>query len=626
MISPETVSRVREHTDLVALVSKTVRLTRRGRSFVGLCPFHNEKSPSFHVNPDRGFFHCFGCKEGGSAIDFIMRIEGLPFPEAVRQLAEAAGIEIQESARVRFPEDDDREALLRINELAALFFEGQLRGHESAPPHPNAGFAHDELARRGLHIGEPGDSDEERQMQAALQAFRMGYAPHGWDGLVAHLTAQGLSLELAERLGLVARRQSGSGFYDRFRHRLMFAVTDIAGRVIAFSGRALPDVGPAEEGRDPPAKYINSPESPIYKKGEHLFGLYQARHEIRRTGVAMLVEGNFDVVSLHARGISTAVAPLGTAFTPAQAKLLRRFCQQVTLAFDSDGAGRAATLKSRAPLRDAGISGRVMTFPAGQDPDAFIQSAGREAFVAQAGRAKGLLEFALDDILAGFAGLPLTEQSGRIRQVGQLLNEEQDPTLRDLAKHYADRVAQAVSIQGASPQNLRHLESMLGQALAPSGPSSPRAVNRHDAKSMAQPDQVILAAVGALMDFPELLDDPSITGRLGLVDGPAALVIAALQRDGATPTALEQVFEGLDPAARSNLQARLAAPAHETIEAAKAEAMENFNRIEALSMRHAKVEALEAAKRGAGPEDEDALLRAAQERARRKHGIGGKTP
>ena len=349
MIAPETIALVRERTDIVAVIRESVpSLKKRGRSFVGLCPFHQEKTPSFHVNADKGFFHCFGCKESGSAIDFLMKEQGLTFPEAVRSLAERAGIEIEEDRRERTEVDIQKkrkEELYSVTQLAAVFFEKMLREH------PQRKYALDELARRGVAPSEYVDRGEQESFHEteegttfqgiddALQAFRIGYAPAQWDGLAQFLRAQGVSPQAAETVGLLAPRSSSPGHYDRFRHRLMFAVLDTHGRVIAFSGRALEAIPSSStrgddvtnprknqgDGEQKVAKYINSPESPIYTKGDHLFGLFQARHAIREDDVAILVEGNFDVFTLHARGMKNVVAPLGTAFPIEQAKLLKRF-------------------------------------------------------------------------------------------------------------------------------------------------------------------------------------------------------------------------------------------------------------------------------------------------------------
>ena len=547
MISPETIALVKERTDLVSLVGETVRLVRRGRSFTGLCPFHKEKSPSFHVNPERGFFHCFGCKESGGAVDFVMKIEGRTFPEAVRLLAERTGIEITETQS----DDERKEAnaarrakddLYAVNALAATFFERSLRG----APHPLASYARDELARRGLALPDQDDAvGEAARIPDTLQAFRIGYAPWGWDGLATFFRQQGVSPIAAEKL---VPRSSGSGHYDRFRHRLMFAVIDVMGRVIAFSGRALADPAPAEIAAlgltgptaapdGPPAKYINSPESPIYTKGEHLFGLHQARQAIRTEGEAVLVEGNFDVVALHARGISNVVAPLGTAFTPAQARLLKRFAPNVTILFDGDSAGKKATRAARTPCREGGLSAKVGSLPDGIDPDDFVRKNGKDGMDRLLKSAREIREYMMEALLGDddFGGASASEQLDRVRAVGKLLGEEDDATLRQMLKMYADRLSQKLVVRGQALPSLRELEQALERSL--STPSKavvrpPSQVNLpHDqARSRSQLEEIAQAIVGALLDFPELLDDREAADAAEILDGDFALALVALRQ------------------------------------------------------------------------------------------------
>jgi DNA primase len=366
MISKETIALVRERTNLVEIVSESVPLKRRGRRYVGLCPFHQEKTPSFNVNPDINHFHCFGCHEKGDAIAFLQLTEGYDFVEAVRALAERAGIPIEdERAKDGDAERKKREvdALLGALHIAATWYEEQLRTHK------HRSYAIDELARRGLSPEDP-----------AVQAFRVGYAPPEWDGLAAFLRKQGVSPVLGEAAGLIVPRSSGSGYYDRFRHRLMFSIMDPRkGRVIAFSGRALPALpeppGQGDSSREPPPKYMNSPECAVYQKKANLFGLWQARNDIRREERVILVEGNFDVVSLHARGIANVVAPLGTAFTEEQATLIRRhYAGAATLLFDGDAAGRKATRMSEKPCEVAGLDANVATLPDRVDPDELVRT------------------------------------------------------------------------------------------------------------------------------------------------------------------------------------------------------------------------------------------------------------
>ncbi|XXX71858.1 DNA primase [Sorangium sp. So ce134] len=635
MISPETIALVKERTDLVALIGESVRLTRRGLSFTGLCPFHKEKTPSFHVNPNRGFYHCFGCKETGSAIDFVMKLEGRTFAEAVRALAERAGIEVAES----LTEAERREAqaarkskddLYAVNHLAATFFEHSLRGGPGGGPHPLARYAHEELRRRGLPLR---DDDGVDPISEALQAFRIGYAPFGWDALATYLRQQGVSPVLAERVGLLVPRSSGSGHYDRFRHRLMFAVTDVMGRVIAFSGRALPDPSPAElsslgiSGPSPqadgaPAKYINSPESPIYTKGEHLFGLYQARQAVRQRGEAILVEGNFDVVALHARGIGHAIAPLGTAFTPGQAKLIKRFAPAVILLFDGDAAGKKATRAARSPCREAGLSARVAVLPAGVDPDDLARRHGPEAVARLLKGARGLLEHLIDEALDGdsFGGSSLPEQLARVRAVTALLAEEDDPNLRMMAKLYADRLSSKLVIGGRSPDDLRQLERVVEDSLSrprsqptrevtPSGQSTE---TWERARSRAQFQEVSLEILGAILDFPELLADDEVQIALECLEGEVALAIVAARQNFTFEMGLAAgEFLAQVPAPIHSFAAgRLVSPVFEAASTAKATLLENSQKLSRHALARQKAAVMSQLQKSTVDADaENALLR-----------------
>ncbi|WP_437766877.1 DNA primase [Sorangium sp. So ce281] len=636
MISPETIALVKERTDLVALIGESVRLARRGHSFTGLCPFHKEKTPSFHVSPSRGFYHCFGCKETGSAIDFVMKLEGRTFAEAVRALAERAGIEVAES----LTEAERREAqaarrskddLYAVNHLAATFFEHSLRGGPGSAPHPLARHAHEELERRGLPLRD-GDGAAD-PIADALQAFRIGYAPFGWDGLSTYLRQQGVSPVLAERVGLLVPRSSGSGHYDRFRHRLMFAVTDVMGRVIAFSGRALPDpspselsslglTGPAPQADGPPAKYINSPESPIYTKGEHLFGLHQARQAIRQRGEAILVEGNFDVVALHARGIGQAIAPLGTAFTTGQAKLIKRFAPAVILLFDGDAAGKKATRAARAPCREAGLSARVAVLPSGVDPDDLAREHGPEAIARIVKAARGLLEHLIDQALDGdsFGGSSLPEQLARVRAVTTLLAEEDDPSLRMMAKLYADRLSSKLVIGGRSPDDLRQLERVVEESLSrprsqPTReviPSGQTTETWERARSRTQIQEVSLEILGAILDFPELLADDDLQTALECLEGDVALAIVAARQNFTFEMGLvASEFLAQVPAPIHSFAAgRLVSPVFEAASTAKATLLENSQKLSRQALARQKAAVVSQLQKSAVDADaENALLR-----------------
>lgn len=641
MISPHTIAQIRDRTDIVALIGESIRLVRRGRSFLGLCPFHKEKSPSFSVSAERGFFYCFGCKEHGSAIDFVMKLEGKTFPEAVRALAERAGIEVEETST----EAERREAsaarkakddLYAVNGLAATFFEHCLRGGPGAHPHALAHHALAELARRGLSLPPPGEASPALD---AVQAFRLGYAPYAWDGLTSYLQKHGISPAQAERVGLLVPRSTGGGHYDRFRHRLMFPVLDVSGRVIAFSGRSLPEpdeqelaaigLRPSNKQDDKPAKYINSPESPIYTKGEHLFGLYQARQAIRQKDDAVLVEGNFDVVALHARGIQNVVAPLGTAFTEQQAKLLKRFAPSVTIVFDGDTAGKKATWAARMPCRAAGLTARAAEVPRGMDPDEIAQKKGAAALEALIKSAQPLKQYLLEKLLKHdeLQGAEVKDQMARIKAAVQLIGEEEDPVERGLTKAYADQLSSAMIVNGRSPTDLRQLEEMIERVLRKNQDRGPQ--SRPDERRRKAPpeEEMGLQILGSLLDFPELLDDPELEGVFALLDGPVALATAAMRQSLGPAGALDVgEFLARCPALIHPFAARrLAGPVFETVAEAKTELLQNGQKLQRLLLKNDNAAIREELRRLDMLGDwasEEAKLREIQQRALRRHNLG----
>jgi DNA primase len=602
MIDPTTITTIRDRTDLVALVSESVRIEKKGRTWKGCCPFHKEKTPSFHVNPERNAFHCFGCKESGDAIAFVQKTDGLTFVEAVTMLAGKLGIEIAET---RTPQEqreaaaakDQREAVYRANELAALWFEQNLWSapilagipsefhletrHRVEPVGVTNAWA--ELAKRGLAP----TSGEHKQIGATLRAFRLGYAPPFWDHLTKHLVQSGISPVVAEQAGLVAPKQHGPGHYDRFRNRLMFAVIDVQGRVVGFSGRTLPvpqggDAAACKEA----AKYVNTPESHVYTKGQQLFGLYQAKVSIRRADHGVLVEGNFDVVSLHARGIDNVVAPLGTAFTAEQAALLKRFGTHVTLAFDGDTAGAKATAASREACTSAALSARVASLPTGKDPDVVVREQGPEGFRRLLVAATGLIEWLIDEALdtATFRRASLQEQLDRVRAVGDLLAKENDPEMRSLAQVYANRAASRLGLTANSSITVGQLQNIITGKLRggeSKGNIAAPSVNRGPEWPLQE------AILGALIDDPEGLDENVATdGVEQALDGEFALALSVLMRLGVRAEALAEMPSTL----RGFVAARLVEPMHERDDipeiiranVAKLEAMRKLSRQEDL--------------------------------------------
>ena len=370
-LTKDFVAAVRSAGDIVRLVSDYVPLKPGGNRLKGLCPFHNEKTPSFSVDPQLQLFYCFGCQTGGDSFKFVMLYEKLSFAEAVEFLARRWGVPIPRVAPR--PENDVRERLLLMNEMAAAHFRAGLND-------PSRGRAASEyLARRGVGA-------------ATAERFSLGYAADSWDEIVQLLTARGFSAAEMQNAGLTVRRKDGNGHYDRFRHRLVFPIRDAAGRVVAFGGRALGDAEP---------KYLNSPETPTYVKGEHLYGLDVARDAIRREGFGILVEGYLDLIVLHQAGFENAVASLGTALTAAQVRLLSRFSDRIVVSYDGDPAGRNAASKSIDLLLERNFEVRVAEIPGGRDPDDYVREEGAPAYDALVRGASGFLEFLLKKELSG---------------------------------------------------------------------------------------------------------------------------------------------------------------------------------------------------------------------------------
>ncbi|MBV8355293.1 MAG: DNA primase [Candidatus Eremiobacteraeota bacterium] len=360
-------------TDLAALIGQYVALTKRGRDLVGLCPLHSERTPSFHVHPDQGYWKCFGCGKGGDASRFIMELENLRFPEATRVLAKRAGVEIASEDPGEARRRSEREAIYDANRIAAGFF------HRLLLKDPRAAAARAYCAERGLR-------------EATLEAFQLGFAPDEWTALADELRRQGVEAEIALRAGLVKARAEGRGVYDVFRRRLIVPTAATTGEIIAFGGRALADENP---------KYLNTGTTPVHTKGRHLFALNVARRAAAKSGALIVVEGYLDCIALHQAGFEAAVASLGTSFTAEQAAELRKYAENVFLCFDADAAGAAATAKSVDVLIAAGLHARIVALPAGEDPDSFVRGRGAQAFAQALEAAVPWIEFMLDREIAG---------------------------------------------------------------------------------------------------------------------------------------------------------------------------------------------------------------------------------
>jgi DNA primase len=389
LISQDVINQIKDRIDIVDIVGQHVSLTRAGQNLKGLCPFHQEKSPSFTVSPSRQIFHCFGCGAGGNVFTFLIRITGASFPETVRDLGRRVGIEVQEQAADSGPPQQTNRTE-QVNQAASRWFHENLRDERLGAE------AREYLCGRGIQ-------------QATIDRFGIGVAPAEWDGLLKAMGKQGLAPQDLASAGLVIARDSGTGYYDRFRGRVMLTITDLRKRVVGFGGRVLGDGTP---------KYLNSPDTPLFKKGQTLFALDVAREAIARTKTVIVVEGYFDVIALHQAGLTHTVATLGTALTPEHVQVLRRFASKVILLFDPDAAGVRAALRGLDLFVNSGLGVKVVTLPAGEDPDTYVRKEGPEAFGRLEQQAPSLLDFALEQSLKSAEG---TTIEGRIRSVDEIL-------------------------------------------------------------------------------------------------------------------------------------------------------------------------------------------------------------
>src|SRR5437660_1492987 len=339
LIAPAALEQIRAASDIVDVIGAYLPLKRAGTNFVTLCPFHKEKSPSFNVNPHRQIFHCFGCHKGGDVFTFVMEYESVDFPEALRRLADRAKIPLEQERGA--PDQQTRslkEKLLEIHEQIAQRWQNALANDAAGQ------IARDYLAKRGV-------SSE------AINLFRLGYAPDLWDDTVNWAKSKDHDLTLVEKGGLILKRENAEGYYDRFRGRLMFPICDEQGRVIGFSGRIL-------AGDEKTAKYVNSPETPIFIKSKVFFGLHKSKRPILDAGHAIICEGQLDLIACFMAGVQNIVAPQGTAFTPDHARILKRYVDEVVLCFDSDTAGQNAAVRALDSLLASGLAIKVATVPA----------------------------------------------------------------------------------------------------------------------------------------------------------------------------------------------------------------------------------------------------------------------
>jgi DNA primase len=422
LIPDEIINRIRERADIKEVVEAHLSLTKAGQNYKGLCPFHSEKTPSFTVSPSRQMFHCFGCGAGGNVFTFLMKMDGLTFPAAVRALGEKVGILVEEKATSPATRQraEQRERLLGLQQAAADLFHRTLLSDPAAEP------ARAYLGDRGI-------------TPATIERFSIGYALPAWEWLGKAMIKTGWKAEDLAVAGLIVARDSAgrsageaAGYYDRFRGRVLFPIRDLQKRVIGFGGRVLDHSEP---------KYLNSPETPLFSKGRTLYGLEAAREGITRLDHVVVVEGYFDAVALHQAGLTNVVATLGTALTEDHVELIRRFTRRVVLLFDPDAAGVRAALRTMDLFLGSGLSVQVGSLPPGDDPDTFIRTRGVEAFADLVGRAPSLLEFAVQGSLTTGLQGGVDDRVRCVEEVLSLLQKLGNPVEKAAAlRHVADQL------------------------------------------------------------------------------------------------------------------------------------------------------------------------------------------
>jgi DNA primase len=543
-IPDEKIDEIRNAADIVDVIGATVRLKKRGRSYVGLCPFHQEKTPSFTVSADKQMFHCFGCSKGGNVFTFIMERDKMSFIEAVRFLADRAGIRLPAEGGENREGDTEQDQLLEICRAAGLHFQENLLNHVEGQ------LALEYLRHRGF-------TDQ------TIRKFGLGYALNSWDDLLQFAKRERLDQTLVERAGLLVRREDGSGLYDRFRGRAIFPILSAGGRTIAFGARKLRE-------DDPLGKYINSPETPVYNKSRVLYGLFQAKEAIREKEFVIMVEGYADLITVVQAGIENIVASSGTALTEEQIQLISRYARKVTLVYDADSAGSKATLRGGDLIIERDLDVRVAELPAGDDPDSFVKTNGGKAFLALLDGAESFVDFRARQLQAAGSFATPEGKTQAIRSLVETIARYPDELKRTF---YLKRIAQAYDVYESVLQ--REIEKILGRQA-----SQQRFSRRQDAGPSAQPAarvtppvkqttippverellRLVLEYKGAMLRYvfsridKDLLTAPVLLRVFELIDA---------HEEGGEPWEPGTLFEEMDDAEGRELVSRLMMPQHE---------------------------------------------------------------
>jgi DNA primase len=515
--------RVREAADIVQVIGEHVRLRRAGANFIGLCPFHGEKTPSFSVNPQRQHYKCFGCGESGDVFSFLMKYQNMSYPDALKELARQHQISLPEPKLNEAEQEQRRRRglLHAVNQKAVSLY------HEFLLRSPQAEAARQYLAQRGVP-------------QEFIGKYQLGFAPESWDFITSKLTAE-FAAEAVEQAGLIVRRNSGKGCYDRFRSRVMFPILDHSGRVCAFGGRVLGDGQP---------KYMNSPESPVFEKGRILFGLHQHREAIRKSRRAVIVEGNFDLLLLDVHGISGTVAPLGTALTKEHVRALRGICDEAVLLFDGDAAGMRAARRSVPIFLAEGLEAKAALLPTGHDPDSFVREHGADQLRQLLDKVAPLPEF-IYDALAQEHGFSLTGKSRIMAELAELVKLTPDRAQKELmAAHWAGKLGVSPEhfLPVAPPEPPAELTAAQQPPLpdfVPDDEQAPPPVFEENAP-LSAPEQRLLYV---LICYPEHFSALIAEGLLDCMSSfavPVREVVAAMQSLAKTgPFTAEQLLSAL---------------------------------------------------------------------------------
>ena len=460
------IEEIKNRIDIVDFVSEYLTLKKAGRNYVGLCPFHQEKTPSFTVNREKQIFYCFGCGEGGNVITFLMKITDKSFPEAIKDLADRAGVVLPVIASTEVRKKDSlKEGIINVNVKAAQYFARNLFSAAGAS-------ARRYLQERGI-------------VENTVKTFNIGYIPDGWRSLADFLDKSGVSLKLAEQAGLVVA-DKGGGFYDRFRNRLMFPIENVSGDVVAFGGRIL--------GQGEP-KYLNSPESPVYIKGRNLYGLNRTKEDIRSKGYAIIVEGYFDLISLWNAGMGNVVATLGTALTKDHLDLLRRYTRDVVALFDPDEAGRKALDRSLELFLSTEMRARALVLPGRHDPDEYVRRYGREKLEELIEKSPSLVDYYIDHVLG--SGKTFEDKRDIVKNAMAFLSKILDRKEKDL---FIKRVAEKTGIE----------EGLLFKESYP-----PREEKQHFGKGVplnVDSDLVEMHLIQMMLEYPQKITQVEETG------------------------------------------------------------------------------------------------------------------